>query len=157
MIEQDNKGYSGDRNTGIDFVTGRYLMFLDSDYVIVPNGIEVLLNRAFTYDADIVEGGFRWIHPNGKYIDKPCSDEVKGVSNPLGILDGFFVVRYIKEKFLVEYDYLKDIGSRIRLMFTFYFGKVNDVYLSQNWYTDIIRMRMVRVTYYRTREMKEDI
>lgn len=65
IIEQKNKGFSGARNTGIDFATGRYLMFLDSDDEMLPNSINALLDRAYEYDADIVEGGFRYIYPNG--------------------------------------------------------------------------------------------
>ncbi len=90
IIEQENKGFPGARNTGIDFATGRYLMFLDSDDEMIMNGIEALLNRAFECDADIIEGGFRYIYPNGNYIDKPCSNEVKEISMPLGILEGYF-------------------------------------------------------------------
>lgn len=62
IIDQDNKGFSGARNAGIDFATGRYLMFLDSDDEMIMNGIDALLNRAFECDADIVEGGFRYIY-----------------------------------------------------------------------------------------------
>lgn len=31
MVNQDNKGFSGARNTGLDLIEGRYVMFVDSD------------------------------------------------------------------------------------------------------------------------------
>ena len=31
VVNQDNKGFSGARNTGLDLIEGRYVMFVDSD------------------------------------------------------------------------------------------------------------------------------
>ena len=31
IVSQENKGLSGARNTGMDYIKGRYLLFLDSD------------------------------------------------------------------------------------------------------------------------------
>ena len=74
-----------------DFATGRYLMFLDSDDEMLPNSINALLDRAYEYDADIVEGGFRYIYSNGKYSNNPSSNEIKEISMPFGILEDFFL------------------------------------------------------------------
>lgn len=145
IIEQKNKGFSGARNTGIDFATGRYLMFLDSDDEMLPNSINALLDRAYEYDADIVEGGFRYIYSNGKYSNNPSSNEIKEISMPFGMLEDFFWggERYIKEKCLMEFVCPKDIGLRIHLICIYYFGEVKKLLSFLNWYTDIIKMKMV--------------
>ena len=201
VIEQKNKGYSGARNTGIDFATGRYLMFLDSDDEMLPNGIKALLDRAYEYDADIVEGGFRYIYPNGKYSDNPSSDEIKEISMPLGILEGFFWAKVYKREIfdgirLPEGYWFEDsLNLHIlfwkskktiiipELVYGYYKNEngithtskkrlksIDSLYITKSLIKDHLEMgfditqdyyeyflRMVRLTYYRTREMDEEV
>lgn len=58
IISQENKGFSGARNVGIDIAKGKYLMFLDSDDLLEKNSIQVLLETAYKSNASIVEGGY---------------------------------------------------------------------------------------------------
>lgn len=58
IIHQENKGFSGARNKGLDNINAKYVAFVDSDDKLAPNAIESLLDVAFHQDADIVEGGF---------------------------------------------------------------------------------------------------
>lgn len=70
IIDQDNKGFSGARNTGLDNVKARYICFVDSDDRLRPDTIEVLMSKAVKEDLDIVGGGYvvfsgdRYIHEN---------------------------------------------------------------------------------------------
>lgn len=60
IIDQENKGFSGARNTGLARICARYVMFVDSDdYLDSPRAIQDLLDCAYQHDADIVEGGYR--------------------------------------------------------------------------------------------------
>lgn len=54
VIHQKNKGVSGARNTGLDNAKGEYVMFVDSDDELYENAVEILLNDAFAYHADVV-------------------------------------------------------------------------------------------------------
>lgn len=201
IIEQENKGFSGARNTGINFATGRYLMFLDSDDEMLMNGIEALLDRAFKYDADIVEGGFRWIYSNGNYIDKPSSNKVKEISMPLGILEGYFWGKVYKREIfdgirLPEGYWFEDsLNAHVlfwkskkcilipELVYGYYMNEngithtaskklksIDSLYITESLIKDHLELgyditqayyeyflRMVRLTYYRTREMNEEI
>lgn len=56
IIHQKNKGFSGARNTGLEHINARYLMFLDSDDKLAPGAIDALMNMALDSDADIIEG-----------------------------------------------------------------------------------------------------
>ncbi|MBQ4166903.1 MAG: glycosyltransferase, partial [Clostridia bacterium] len=57
-IHQQNKGHSGARNAGLDILNSKYVMFVDSDDKLYsPNSLQTLLDTAFSFDADIVEGG----------------------------------------------------------------------------------------------------
>lgn len=64
LINQENKGFSGARNTGLQYVQGEYLMFVDSDDRLAKNAIENLLSVAYKENCEIVEG--RYILFNGK-------------------------------------------------------------------------------------------
>lgn len=52
-----NQGVAAARNTALRDITGRYVMFLDSDDYLSPNAIEQLVSVADENSADIVEGG----------------------------------------------------------------------------------------------------
>lgn len=54
VIHQQNKGVSGARNTGMRRATGEYIMFVDSDDELYPDAVNVLLNDAKEYNADVV-------------------------------------------------------------------------------------------------------
>lgn len=61
-IYQKNEGFSGARNRGLEIVEGKYIMFVDSDDIILPDSINKLLNCAIRSDSDIVEGGFDYFN-----------------------------------------------------------------------------------------------
>ena len=58
IIKQKNRGLSVARNVGLDCVDARYVLFVDSDDILADGAVEILLDKAFENDADIVEGGF---------------------------------------------------------------------------------------------------
>ena len=57
-ISQENKGFSGARNTGLAHIYSKYIMFVDSDDYILPGTIDALLDAAYLHmDCDIIAGG----------------------------------------------------------------------------------------------------
>lgn len=50
---QENQGQSAARNLALDHMTGRYLMFVDSDDYIDLSTVEMLLDRMLAYQAPI--------------------------------------------------------------------------------------------------------
>lgn len=56
IITQENRGLSGARNRGLEYINGRYIMFLDSDDTLPVNAIEKLMNVAMKNNLDLGEG-----------------------------------------------------------------------------------------------------
>ncbi|PJM79666.1 glycosyltransferase family 2 protein [Bifidobacterium scaligerum] len=59
VIHNTNGGVSAARNTGMNAAEGEYLAFVDSDDLIEPNMIEVLLHKAYRSSCQMVMCGTR--------------------------------------------------------------------------------------------------
>ena len=57
-IDQENQGLSGARNTGMKYATGQYVLFVDSDDLIVKGCLSKLLPIAIETSADLVVADF---------------------------------------------------------------------------------------------------
>lgn len=56
VIHQENRGFSGARNRGLEELFGEYIMFVDSDDMLCPGAIDRLLSFSYDNCCDIVEG-----------------------------------------------------------------------------------------------------
>ena len=52
-VKQENRGLSGARNTGMEYVKGEYVYFMDSDDIIELDALETCYNYAKRHDADV--------------------------------------------------------------------------------------------------------
>ena len=87
VIHQENRGFSGARNCGIDVARGEYLLFVDSDDALPAGAIEALMQCAVRENADIVQGNYCLTDETGR--KKPASHFANGAVSPLGNIPGF--------------------------------------------------------------------
>lgn len=67
--EKPNGGLGDARNFGINYATGEYIAFLDSDDYVEPTMYEEMYEKAKQENADMVECDFWWEYPNKKKED----------------------------------------------------------------------------------------
>ena len=126
VIHQENRGYSGARNRGLEHINARYLMFVDSDDYLLPGAIQSLLAKAFSEDADIVEGNGYRFNETGK---------IGKIKNHNGDLFGGPVMKVIRAALFEHVQFPpgfhyedKIIGSLIEQISEQYLTIPDDVY-----------------------------
>ena len=73
VIKQEHLGAGIARNNGLKEATGKYVLFLDSDDLFMPNMLETLVDTADTYESDIVTFGFASFRDKpSNYTFSPC-------------------------------------------------------------------------------------
>lgn len=85
VIHKENGGLSDARNYGIQYITGEYTLFLDSDDYIEKDCIESLLKIAKENKSDIVQSGFYYDYRNYLLYDNRYYNEEDNIIN----LDNF--------------------------------------------------------------------
>lgn len=56
VINQKNQGLSASRNNGLAKAVGEYVVFIDSDDVVIDNSLSILLKQALDNDVDTIKG-----------------------------------------------------------------------------------------------------
>lgn len=85
VIHQANKGVSGARNAGLRSAAGDYIMFVDSDDELYSDAVDLLLNDARTYGADVVSATKRVVDSSGHVVSS-CEDGEVSVYRDEGAL-----------------------------------------------------------------------
>lgn len=78
IIDQENRGFSGARNRGLEHIYGKYIMFVDSDDKLNDGAINALMDEAITKKIDIVQGGYHTFIGN-KTIKRSIPKNIYGM------------------------------------------------------------------------------
>lgn len=86
LIQKENGGVSSARNVGIEAASGKYLMFLDADDYLAPDGIERVLNLAVANEADVLKFSYHCLTNDAR----PDNESVKDYPCSVSVIDGRF-------------------------------------------------------------------
>ena len=78
-VHQENRGFSGARNAGLRLARAPWLFFLDSDDLLAPGALSVLMQAAEESGASMVQGGFTAVDTQGRALFRGA--------HPAGVLD----------------------------------------------------------------------
>lgn len=67
VYAKENGGQATARNLGLEHAQGKYVMFLDSDDLLVPNTVSQLLRVAEEKQSEITIGSMKKYYPNGSF------------------------------------------------------------------------------------------
>lgn len=82
VLEQANGGLAAARNTGLEHVTAKYVMFVDSDDCLTAHAAEKLINAAENSGAEIAAGSYfnfkeyKWLRKEYRQKAGPISDDM---------------------------------------------------------------------------------
>lgn len=66
IVRQKNQGQGASRNTGIDNVHGKYMMFVDQDDTLATGILKKMIVKAEKLNLDIIAAGYRRVSYDGK-------------------------------------------------------------------------------------------
>ncbi|MEK3885902.1 glycosyltransferase family 2 protein [Bacillus sp. FSL K6-3431] len=69
VVHKENGGLSDARNVGMEYVTGEYTLFVDSDDWLEKNMIEEMVNIGLNFKADIVQSAFYYAYEDHLLYD----------------------------------------------------------------------------------------
>jgi len=95
VIHKQNGGLSDARNVGIDFSTGEYLAFIDSDDWIDADMLELLYTLCRKYDVPLAECSYRNVFSDTIKEETDCTGEVR-VEDSLFALESMLDWKYFK-------------------------------------------------------------
>lgn len=88
---QENRGLSGARNTALKQIRGTYITFLDSDDVLMDGAVDKMLDAAFQYDAEILQGSLcRFAGNTVNQIEEQIKEQVIPEEGLLDDIQGVF-------------------------------------------------------------------
>ena len=70
VVSITETGAAAARNYALQQLTGNYILFLDADDYLSENAVDVLLNAAYKYNVDIVEGNCIFFDNKGKILHR---------------------------------------------------------------------------------------
>lgn len=114
VIHQENRGFSGARNRGLELANADYLMFLDSDDCLCPGAIESLMDAATENNAWIVEGNYTEVDTEGQVIRR--HSHRAGALDPVRDCEGYVWGKVIRRELFCELAFPQDYWYQDSIM-----------------------------------------
>lgn len=138
-LHKPNGGLSDARNFGMEYATGDYLMFADSDDMLTENACEVLVNKIESENADYIIGNYINCYEDGTLWPNPVFNIEKYKEFELDIKDykdSFFIMnsgvwnKIYRREFIEKLNLKFEIGlpAEDAIFTTYCFMKASKVF-----------------------------
>lgn len=116
LINQENQGLSGARNTGIKLAQGKYIQFVDSDDYLESNVLKTLVDKMESDNLDVLRFNYQNVNENYEVYEpykehKPFVDYRDEVCDGLTFLTERLGYACYAVQFVVKSDLLKKDGN----------------------------------------------
>ena len=119
IIDKKNTGQSDTRYQGLLLAKGEYVYFVDSDDTIEPDALEILIDNADKYDADVVFGRYRLVDDKDNILREQKEYSINSLEGKENILRDALCalnfksslwIKLIRKNLLMD-SYLEEIRS----------------------------------------------
>lgn len=118
VIHQTNQGVSAARNHGLEYATGDFISFVDSDDTVEADMYELLIDIILRHGADIAHCGYKRIDEQGLILKEVSGTHMLVEQNAAEavrcMLAGVYFVGGLWNK-LYSYPIVKDLRFRVEL------------------------------------------
>ena len=119
VYTKSNGGLSSARNYGMQYVTGDYLTFLDSDDYLELNTYQEMMNNLIDNNNDLVVANIKYFFEDNRegYVLKGLNEDINEITSKKALLSPMFAWNKVYK--------------------TSYFKQINKTYPEGLWYEDI--------------------
>lgn len=122
IIHKKNGGLSDARNNGMEYVTGEFTLFVDSDDWLDTKMIEDMVNNSLKYNADIVQTAFYYAYDDYLLFDNRyfSKDAPPIILNNISLMSELIINERVKNFAwgkLYKTSIIKDIPFEKRVLF----------------------------------------
>lgn len=127
-IQQANQGLSCTRNRGIEIAKGRYILFVDSDDILIPHSIKPMLEYAINNSLDILKANVETVD-NKEVLKDNYTQKVTWPEFETNIISG-------ELGFIQKYDPAQSYVP-MHLFSRFFIDKHNLRFLEKTYFEDV--------------------
>lgn len=122
LINQENQGLSGARNTGIRAAKGEYIQFVDSDDYLEPNVLACLLERIQRDQLDVLRFNYQNVNENYEVFEpnkesRPYMDYSDSICNGVEFLNERLGYACYACQFIIRTDLVEECLFKEHMLF----------------------------------------